>query len=106
MPTAIPIMENDSENARGAFLINGEPYYVPFPVINCEDEEKGYSFENPVDQKGCYGVRNDPSGNGINCIVLHWDVCDSVRECFRVLCQSELSAHIMIDEDGTVYQIL
>ncbi|RIA85640.1 N-acetylmuramoyl-L-alanine amidase domain-containing protein [Glomus cerebriforme] len=94
--------ENDND-AQGAFFIDGKQYYVSFPVIHREYEERGYSFESPIDLKENYGVRNN---EGINCIVLHWDVCESVRHCFITLCQRGLSAHIMIDEDGSVYQIL
>ncbi len=53
-----------------------------------------------------YGVRDDLSGNEIDSIVLHWDVCDSARHCFCTLCQRRISGHLLIDGDGSVYQIL
>jgi N-acetylmuramoyl-L-alanine amidase len=38
--------------------------------------------------------------------VIHYDVCGSSRECFRVLQARNLSVHFMLDLDGTIYQAL
>ncbi|RIA85638.1 N-acetylmuramoyl-L-alanine amidase domain-containing protein [Glomus cerebriforme] len=98
------IMNKDAKDAKGIFYINDEPYYVPFPVIDYKNEERGYSFVTNWEEN--YGIRSDPSGNSINGIVLHWDVCTSARDCFLTLCQRGISGHILIDGDGTVYQTL
>jgi len=43
----------------------------------------------------------------IDQFVLHYDVCGTSRECFRVLHDARgLSVHFMIDIDGTIYQTL
>ncbi|RHZ81039.1 hypothetical protein Glove_126g21 [Diversispora epigaea] len=52
------------------------------------------------------GNRTDPTGRGINTIVLHWDVYVSSKQCFQTLCLRQLSNHLMIDTDGQVYQPL
>jgi N-acetyl-anhydromuramyl-L-alanine amidase AmpD len=39
-------------------------------------------------------------------VVLHFDACGTSRECFRILELRGLSAHFLIDLDGTIYQIL
>ena len=40
-------------------------------------------------------------------VVLHYDVCGTSRQCFKVLQdQRHLSIHFMVDVDGTVYQAL
>ncbi len=39
-------------------------------------------------------------------VVLHHDGSNSSRECFSTLVQRNLSTHLMIDGDGTVYQVL
>ena len=38
--------------------------------------------------------------------VCHWDVCLSSKSCFKVLQNRGLSVHFLIDNDGTIYQIL
>jgi N-acetylmuramoyl-L-alanine amidase. len=39
-------------------------------------------------------------------LVLHFDGCRSSRQCYDVLVERGLSAHLMIDQDGTIYQAL
>ena len=38
--------------------------------------------------------------------VAHWDVCLSSKICFDVLKKRKLSVHFLIDNDGTIYQIM
>jgi N-acetyl-anhydromuramyl-L-alanine amidase AmpD len=40
----------------------------------------------------------------IDLLVLHFDGCRSSRQCYDVLVERGLSAHLMIDRDGTIYQ--
>jgi len=82
-------------------IIAGERVAVPFPVVTW-DEPGGLSFYG---QKG-WRKRREPSGNGVNLFVLHWDVCISSHQCFHVLLKRGLSVHLMLDGDGTVYQAL
>ncbi|CAB4429674.1 unnamed protein product [Rhizophagus irregularis] len=96
--------EQQKRQEQGTFYFNDVPYTVPFSVIDYKDEQRGYSFAEHWEDN--YGVREVPSGNGINGIVLHWDVCASAKHCFRTLCQRGISGHILIDGDGSVYQIL
>jgi N-acetylmuramoyl-L-alanine amidase len=71
-----------------------------------------------------YGVRSSPltdaeveqvrGGNWtlpelqqkVDQFVLHYDVCGTSRECFRVLHTRGLSVHFMCDIDGTIYQTI
>lgn len=86
----------------GEFLIiAGQRVSVPFPVVTW-DEPNGMSFYG----HGGWTKRRDPSGNGVNLFVLHWDGCTSARQCFHVLLERGLSVHLMLDGDGTVYQAL
>ena len=36
----------------------------------------------------------------------HWDVCLSSRSCYKILIKRKLSVHFLIDNDGTIYQIM
>jgi len=38
--------------------------------------------------------------------VAHWDVCLSSKSCFNVLEKRNLSVHFLIDNDGTIHQIM
>lgn len=86
----------------GEFLIAaGKRIPVPFPVVTWE-EPGGLSFYG----RGGFSKRRDPSGEGIDLFVLHWDGCTSAQQCFHVLLERRLSVHLMLDGDGTVYQAL
>ena len=39
-------------------------------------------------------------------IVTHFDVCLSAESCFRVLKKKGISSHFVIDNDGTIYQMM
>ena len=74
---------------------------MPFPVVTFEQPE-GLSFYG----QPCWEPRTNPSGAGLNLVVLHWDECVSSHDCFHVLLERKLSAHLLLDDDGTVYQTL
>ena len=38
--------------------------------------------------------------------VVHWDVCLSSESCFKILEKRGLSVHFLIDNDGTIFQIM
>jgi len=46
------------------------------------------------------------SGRMVDKIVLHWDVCMSSEQCYRVLAERNLSIHFTIAQDGQVVQWL
>jgi N-acetyl-anhydromuramyl-L-alanine amidase AmpD len=73
------------------------------------------SFYYPPRTRNHYGARNefaamldapDPRKQGVNKVVLHHDGMPTSLGCFMVLKDRELSTHIMINFDGTVYQPL
>ena len=39
-------------------------------------------------------------------LVSHWDVCLSSKSCFNILKKRKLSVHFLIDNDGTIYQLM
>jgi N-acetyl-anhydromuramyl-L-alanine amidase AmpD len=60
-----------------------------------------------------FGVRDDgadPPGPtaalNVQQIVIHYDAIGDSRQCFAVLQRRGLSAHFLIDRDGTIYQTL
>jgi N-acetyl-anhydromuramyl-L-alanine amidase AmpD len=87
--------------AQEYLVIAGEHVRVPFPVVTWE-EPGGLSFYGQVGWRR----RRNPSGRGVDLLVLHWDGCTSAQQCFHVLLERGLSAHLLLDGDGTVYQTL
>lgn len=82
-------------------VLGGDSVAVPFPVVTFENPE-GLSFYG---QDG-WDTRSDPTGAKVDLIVFHWDECISAHHCFHTLLARRLSAHFLIDGDGTVYQTL
>jgi N-acetyl-anhydromuramyl-L-alanine amidase AmpD len=87
--------------ACGQLVIAGQVHTTPFAAISFA-APAGLSF---AEQAG-WQMRSRPDGGGVDLIVLHWDECISSTHCFAVLLQRQLSVHLMLDADGTVYQAL
>lgn len=54
----------------------------------------------------CAVPRKDATGAGVDAVVLHWDGCNSSAQMFEVLRSLGLSAHLLVDSDATVYQLM
>ncbi|RHZ83086.1 hypothetical protein Glove_99g301 [Diversispora epigaea] len=94
-----------SQETNGTLIFNEKEYDVSFPVINFRNKQRGMSFHTP-NFSHHWNERSDPTGKSIDCVILHWDVCKSSKNCFQTLSNRKLSIHLMIDYDGTVYQSL
>ena len=55
-------------------------------------------------REGCY--KTQTKARDPNMIVTHWDVCLSAASCKRVLERRGISTHFVIDNDGTIVQLL
>ena len=72
------------------------------------------SFYYPPRARAHYSARNmfqvmsgqDPRKSAVDKVILHHDGMPNSRGCFTVLKDRNLSTHLMIDWDGTVYQPL
>lgn len=54
--------------------------------------------------EGCYkGVSSERQPT---MIVTHWDAALSAHSCFKILKKREISSHFVIDNDGTIYQMM
>ncbi|KAK1548326.1 hypothetical protein Q3G72_034190 [Acer saccharum] len=54
----------------------------------------------------CAAQGRDPTGDHVNALVLHWDGCSSSAQSNGVLRSLGLSAHLLVDGVGTVYQLM
>ena len=76
-------------------------------------EGKHFDRSEGLDGERRYGTRSgDPRSlaelrEGVHQFVVHYDVCGTSRQCFKVLHDvRNLSVHFLLDVDGTIYQTL
>jgi len=114
-----------------SIIVAGQPFDVGHPVVLWSDPQGFDAYQTTcIDQQGgcCdfdnkrYGVRNHVSKRSlpelqevVSQFVLHFDGCVNSRSCFKSMHNRPrprgstgcgLSAHFMIDSDGTIYQTL
>lgn len=67
------------------------------------DFKVDHTYDNS-DFKGCYkkyNGRREPIE-----IVTHWDATLSAKHCIDILLKRKISTHFVIDNDGTIYQLI
>ena len=124
------VAEQPPESAGTAIVVAGQAFEVGRPVVLWRDPQGFNAYQTTcIDQHGgcCdgeskrYGVRKgvergslDELQTGVSQLVLHFDGCVNSRSCFKSMHNRPrpsgngcgLSAHFMIDADGTIYQTL
>ena len=79
-------------------IVEGSRLKIPWDkVVSLEDSG---NLALPV---SCYRSKPRPDPTQI---VTHFDVCLSARSCKRVLEKRGISSHFVIDNDGTIYQMV
>jgi N-acetyl-anhydromuramyl-L-alanine amidase AmpD len=115
--------------ASTSIIVAGQPFAVGRPVVLWNDSQgfDGY-HKRCIDQSGgCCDQDNDRYGTRkgvtekslreleplVSQLVLHFDGCVNSRSCFKSMHNRPrpgggcgLSAHFMVDTDGTIYQTL
>ena len=131
--TLAPGLAGGAEPPAGqgtSIVVAGQPFAVGHPVVLWSDPQGFDAYQTRcIDQTGgcCdfesrrYGVRKgvehgslDELRDRISQLVLHFDGCVNSRSCFKSMHNRPrpsgegcgLSAHFMIDADGTIYQTL
>jgi len=88
------------DRPEGDFIIcDGERVPINWDVINILDED---NYALPAN---CYRSYK-PKKRNISMIVTHWDVCLSARSCRKVLKRKGISSHFVIDNNGTICQMV
>lgn len=85
--------------AKGHIICNGEPFPIDWDKVKTHEDESAFSLPN-----NCY--KTAKNGRTPSMFVCHWDVCLSSKSCFNVLKKRKLSVHFLIDNDGTIHQIM
>jgi hypothetical protein len=89
----------EEEKNLNTIICNGVAYGIEWEKVKKHTEVDAFSLPN-----NCYKtVKNDRKPT---MFVTHWDVCLSSQSCFNVLKKRKLSVHFLIDNDGTIHQIM
>jgi N-acetylmuramoyl-L-alanine amidase len=118
--TGAPVVLWTDPNGYDAYRV--ERRFVPFEESSWEATAKGgrgpstpnrYNLRNPglsseeIEQVRGGGWDLASLRGVVDQFMIHYDVCGTSRQCFRVLHDMRgLSIHFMLDIDGTIYQTL
>jgi len=93
-------LEEEFENLEGNHIIcEDELVSIEWDkVVNLHDAE------NLALPKGFRQYKKNK--RNVKMIVTHFDVCLSAKSCARVLGRKGISSHFVIDNDGTIYQMV
>ena len=86
-------------SSTSEIICNGTPYPIIWDKVKTFVHTDGL-----VLPKNCY--KTAISERKPSMFVTHWDVCLSSKSCFNVLKNRKLSVHFLIDNDGTIYQVM
>ena len=93
------IIENIPTEEQEAIFCNGETVGIDWDKVVTFNDDNGLKLS----QK-CY--RKAKKERTPNMLMAHWDVCLSSKSCFKILEKRNLSVHFLIDNDGTIFQIM
>ena len=80
---------------------NGNFIPIEWDKVTLWDEVGGFKAN-----KGCYTDLSGKEDREPTFFVNHWDVCLSSESCAKVLNKRGISVHFLIDNDGTIFQML
>ena len=80
---------------------NGKFIPIEWPRVVLWDDPDGFKA-----RKGCYTDLSGKEDRKPTMFVNHWDVCLSADSCASVLNSRGISVHFLIDNDGTIFQML
>lgn len=80
---------------------NGKFVPIEWPKVILWDEKNGFKSKD-----GCYTDLSGKEDRKPTMFVNHWDVCLSSESCAKVLNKRGISVHFLIDNDGTIFQML
>tara|TARA_Y100000593_G_C4303234_1_gene334426 strand:+ start:1084 stop:2031 length:948 start_codon:yes stop_codon:yes gene_type:complete len=80
---------------------NGKFIPIEWKKVVLWDEAEGLKANS-----GCYTNLSGKEDRKPTMFVNHWDVCLSAESCAKVLNKRGVSVHFLIDNDGTIFQML
>ncbi len=89
--------------------VGGRPMIdVGTPVISFRDDPTvdGHPHGNYTKNRRVYGLTLSKLRRKVRLLVVHHDATLSSRSCIKVLNRRNLSTHLLIDNDGTIFQMI
>lgn len=90
-----------SSRVENNIIHNGHHLPINWDKVILWDEPDGFRAN-----KGCYTDLSGKADRNPTMFVNHWDVCLSSESCANVLNKRGISVHFLIDNDGTIFQML
>ena len=90
-----------SNRQENAIVHNGHHIPINWDKVILWDEPDGFKAN-----RGCYTDLSGKPDRDPTMFVNHWDVCLSSESCAKVLNKRGISVHFLIDNDGTIFQML
>lgn len=90
-----------SSRVENNIVHNGHHLPISWDKVILWDEPDGFKAN-----KGCYTDFSGREDRDPTMFVNHWDVCLSSESCANVLNKRGISVHFLIDNDGTIFQML
>ena len=91
---------SETENKEKYIICDGTKVPIKWEKVN-----NIYDVENYALPKNCYRYYK-PNKRKIKMIITHFDVCLSAESCKRVIQKKGISSHFVIDNDGTICQMV
>jgi len=89
----------EAKREKNFIICNGKQVPIEWDEVILFDSSAGLSLP-----KNCY--KRAKNERVPTMFVSHWDACLSSKSCFNILKKRKLSVHFLIDNDGTIYQIM
>ena len=90
-----------SSRVENNIIHNGHHLPINWDKVILWDEPDGFRAN-----KGCYTDLSGKADRNPTMFVNHWDVCLSSESCANILNKRGISVHFLIDNDGTIFQML
>ena len=89
----------ESSTPSNSIICNATEHPIDWDKVISFNHTGGLSLP-----KNCYKKAKNERVSTM--FVSHWDVCLSSKSCFNILKKRKLSVHFLIDNDGTIFQLM
>lgn len=93
------LSNEESSLSQKHIIVDGKNHFINWDKVVTFKDDGGWELPE-------YCYRKSRTPRQPHMFMAHWDVCLSSHSCYRVLLKRKLSVHFLIDNDGTIYQVM